>query len=174
MVLLKGKQGMAKRGKIAKRKTPSKSNSRKKKRSPSGSSFLSGVARKSAKKVGHAKQFQFNSERYSTNFSRKQFASEKFKNELLDKTKKFRKKYKTTKTRVIAELRIRRNGKTKSQFISIGRAEFGGVNQRIDDTITHLQRLMSGYARQGWKITRIAGIQLQRVTATKKKKKRRK
>jgi hypothetical protein len=173
MVLLKG-IGMAKRGKIAKRKTPSRRNKQKEVRQATGSRFLAGAPKTSAKKVGRAKQFQFNSERYVTNISRKNFASEEFKKELLGKAKKFRKKYNSTKTRTIAEIRIRRNGKTKSQFISIGRAEFGDVNQRIEDTMKHLLRLIRGYANQGWRVTRVSGVSLQRVTRAPKKKKRRK
>jgi len=179
----RGKQGMAKRGKIAKRKTSPKKN-KSKKEGPSKrrasvarnrkSDFMPGKARVETKLVGTNKQFRFTSNRYRTNISRAKFGSEKFQKELLDKTKKFRKKYNTTKTRVIAEIRIRRAGKTKSQFISIGRAEFGDVNQRVKDTITRLQKLMSGYARQGFRITRISGIQLQRVTRAKKKAKKRK
>lgn len=164
--------GKSKRGTVSRAQKSNKSTNSQKKKPPPRRSLLAGTPKTSSKKVGHNKQFQFTANRYATNISRKDFESENFQVDLLDKVKKFRKKYRTTKTRVIVELKLRRAGKTKTQLISIGRSEFGNVKQRVADTMIHLQRVMKGYLRDGFRVTRISGVQLQRVTETKKKKAR--
>lgn len=168
----KGKR-MGKRGKkIIRGPRSRRSNPKKEKRSPPRRSFLANRPRVVSKKVGRKGNFKFDAWKFKTDIKRKDFNSPQNKARLLEKTKAFRKKFKTTKTRVIIEVGLRRRGKTKIQKISIGRAEFGDVEQRIQDTITHLERSMRGYARQGFRITRIRSVQLQRVTETKKKKRK--
>jgi len=129
-----------------------------------------------SKKVGQNKQFQFTYQHhyFKKRVNRRAFESPEFQAELLEEVKKFRKKHKTTKTRTIATIRYRHRNKYFEKSISIGRAEFGNVNTRVEDTMAHFRRLLGHYARQGFKFVRLKRIQLGKLTEAKKKKKRKK
>jgi hypothetical protein len=165
--------GEKKRGTHVSRKNQSRSRKQRESKKSTRAKFLGNPAKTVSKRVGQKKQLRYTAQRFNTNVKPQSLNTPENRKSLIAATKKFRKKYNTTKTRVLVAVTLRRRGKKKLQYISVPRAELGSVTERIDETLEQIEHSLRGYKKQGFNVGHIREIILERVTRAKKKARRR-